>query len=138
MATRPPEHKPLIDAIIDAELEAKQMVEAIIKGADGTRARMRMFTRQLVALRMAGKVNGEQATQMLARGIRDLLLAEYAQHVGTIVAAADAQHEREMQAIKQLGKPLKEVGAIRNADIKARELERAGATDDEGRLTNGE
>lgn len=122
---RNPEHKGLIDSIIDQEIEAAELVNKISGRAAGLVPRLSAVARALVKLRINGKITEEQARAKWGQEYTDQLLADYAEIAPQAVALVDKHLPNQVKEIEKLDRPLGEVGAIRNIDIKARAVEKA-------------
>lgn len=135
-----PEHKEVIDSIIDQEIETAGFVRDIVEKLPGSLPveRMKVLARRVVALRRENKITLARARVILDEGFRVLMSFVYTQHVHSIKELVDKHVEAQVAAINRLQRPLSELSPIRNSDIKARELEKAGAVNEQGVLISGE
>lgn len=129
-----PEHKEIVDAVIDGELEAKALVDDAMKNAKTIAGRLREVARRLVKLRRAGMISPAQSADLWERAFISLHLVEFARMAQRVRDVADESSTRIRKASEKLGAEITKVGAIRNADIKARALEKAGATNEGGAI----
>lgn len=121
-----PEHKALVDSLIDEQIDAKRLVAQAEKGSPNITRKMMSVARQLVELGKKGKIQPKQARALWWESWKLLTLADHVQNLGDIQQSVDSHLDAQLKQAQSLNRPLREVGAIRNADIKARENEKAG------------
>jgi uncharacterized protein YjaZ len=119
-----PEHRGLVNALIDHEDEAQEMIDAVTKDAGTAAAKLIAITRRLLAMRAAGQLSPQKAKALLQKARSNLLLATLMQHAPKMRQQLDAQWEREAAELAKLGGSPRGVAAIRSADKKARQAER--------------
>lgn len=126
-----PEHKGVVDALIDHELDVQQLVDDVVKTSAPTAAKqLTEVTKRIFALRAQGKVNVAQAKQLLRDARKAILLAQFSRHVHDIKKTTDAAVDRQLGEIRKLGRPVAELGAINDADKMARAAERKRAKEE--------
>lgn len=131
-----PEHKALVDSIIDQEIDTANFVKEVVERypKSGTAALMKAAMRRIVAMRLSNKITVERAKELMREAFRGFALFEYVNKVERIRDLVDKHVEEQHKQIAAHGKSLRSVGAIRNADIKNRELERQGLLNKDGKL----
>lgn len=129
MATRTPSEKKLIDAIIDGELAAKELIEEAKRDGAKYGALLTQISRAITKARVQGTISAERARAMFKEAYVSLTLAGFSE-----VAQQVADHSGEVAmairvAASELGPDLVKASPIREADVIARALEKAGAGD---------
>lgn len=122
-----PEHKGVINALIDHELDVQQLVEQVSKEAPSAAKQLTAVTKRVFALRAQGKVNAQRAKQLLRDARKAILLAHFAGHVHELKKSTDAAVDRQLAEIRKLGRPVRELAPIQDADKLARAGERKQA-----------
>lgn len=118
--------KKLIDAIIDGELAAKELIEEAKRDGKKYGEVLTRVSRVITKARAEGSITREQARNIFKESYISLTLAGFAE-----VAQQVADHSSEVAgairvAAKELGEGLVKASPIRKADFLARELEKAG------------
>lgn len=126
--------KAVTDAIIDSDLAAAKLVQEAAEGAPSISAALTRLSRQVVQLRAQGKLTADQAREVLRRAFEGNMLVQSARLAGKVKAHVEERHDAEQRAVAGFEGSLTQVPAIRKTDVKARELELAGAVDAQGRL----
>jgi hypothetical protein len=120
----------VLDAIIDQELEAAELIEATINRLDVTKKRLRSLARRIYKLRTEGKMGKREARNAFVEGFVFLALAEYAHDVPKLKAMTDKHLVRQYEAIRGMGdRRLGTLRQVRDIDIKARKAGGDGQED---------
>lgn len=121
---RTPEHKDVVDTIIDHDLDVKRLVEQVTAEADTAAKQLTAAAKRIFDLRLKGKLGAEAAKKLLRDARKAILLAHFANHVGELKKTVDANMDRQIAAVKKLGRPVRELAPVRKADLLAREIEK--------------
>lgn len=119
MARRKSEQKEVVNAIVDAELELRELVERIKGEGEAATVQVMAMVRRLLRL------PGVLPKQMLRQVWRLAFLARYTRIAEQLRKQADRNLEREVKAIRKFGRPLTEIEAIVDEDVKERISEKA-------------
>lgn len=123
--SRPESHKHLVNAIVDGEIDADKII-ADAKALAGTLAqKLNAVVRNLVKLRVAGKITSVKAHAMYREMFLAISLAGFAEVAADVDAHAVESTDKIIQAARKLGSEVKNVKEITNEDKLAREHERA-------------
>lgn len=127
---RPPSEKKLIDAIIDGELAAKELIEEAKRDGAKYGEILTRVSRAITQARVSGQISAAQAKALFKETYITLTMRGFVE-----VAQQVADHSGEVArairiAAQGLGADLVKASPIRKADFVARELEKAGAGDD--------
>lgn len=120
-----PEHKGIVNAIIDSELSALAIAQDAVKGASSAAERVTAVLQKLLLLRDARKVDAKQAKELAREAFQHLALIEYVNNVHDVQKLVDSSINNERVEIKKTGKPLSEIKMITNLDLKTRIMEKA-------------
>lgn len=128
-----PEHKEVVDTIIDHDLDVRRLIDQVVKeGADTAAKQLIAAARKIFALRLSGKLGAEAAKKLLRDARKAVLLAQFSKHAGEIQQTVDKNMTAQIAAVRKLGKPLRELAPVRKADVLARELEKQAPAPMEG------
>jgi hypothetical protein len=112
----------VVNVILDRVIDQRELVDQAKAGAATTKERLHLAARRL----MAGR-DPEAARELWREAFVTLVLAEAARHAKPAIAAARASLKAEVRAVRALGVDrLREIPALRDADVMARRAERKG------------
>lgn len=126
--------KNLVNAIIDAELDAAAFAKQAYESAATPAKRLQNMARNFVALAKVKKMTVGQARKLWVDAYRQLIMLALSKQMHDIQETMDKHLDAQVAASKELGSAVKSVPAIRNVHIKERAMERAGALDKSGVL----
>lgn len=121
---RPDSHKELVNAIVDGEIDADVIVKDAKDMAGTLALKLNAVSRNLVALRVAGKITTAEAKRMYRTMYTAISLAGFTEVAQDVQDHAADSTDRIIEAARKLGKEVAKVDVIRNADKLAREIER--------------
>lgn len=128
-----PDHKAVVDSIIDHDLDVRRLVDQVVKGGADTAAKQLIaVARKVFDLRLSGKLGAEAAKKLLRDARKAVLLAQFSKHAGEIQQVVDRNMDAQISAVRKLGRPLRELAPVRKADVLARELEKQAPAKGEG------
>lgn len=123
---RPPNHKAVIDAILEEELFAKKVTEKATATAEHGKKAIVAGIKKAIDARHSGKMNVQAAKNAVMMLFVGNVLMDYITSVHEIFDKMGPIVEKQLQEIRSFGKPLKELAMISDIDIAAREAEKAG------------
>jgi hypothetical protein len=129
---RPAEHKRLIAAIIDSEVDAQGIVDRAAELGETIGERLTAISKGLIKARLARKISPDRAHKMFLYCYRALALGGFAAVAQDTQDHASGSTKEIMDATRALGAEVTKVSAITKLDKMAREVERSGE------LTNAE
>lgn len=129
---RPPEHSGVIAALIDEELDTQKLLATVAAGGETATERLMLMVKRTIEAAASGGINKVAALRTIRMGFVGIVLLEYLNAVHEIATMTDSNVARQMGEIKKFGKPLKEIAAIRDEDVKARVTELAGVGTPDG------
>lgn len=135
MATRTPDQKGVVDAIIDEQIDVKALAQEAYDAGVTESSRVMAMARKVHAM-VTGpqRLDPQRAKDLLREGLVAITLIEYAKLAGKVQALSDQHTASQKAEFKKYGKPLATVGMVRNVEIKARENEKAGVVNKQGVL----
>lgn len=121
--------KDIIDAILDRVIDSDALVEEALAAAERQRATIRAALRKVMA--MQGDVTQKREAWVAA--FRELVLATYAPLLPACLALVKSSLKAEARAVRAVGGAhrVKEIPALRKADLMRRRAERKAVTDGE-------
>lgn len=122
---RPPEHKALVDALVDGEVQASEVAKRASELGVDAATQFKTVTARVMRARAEGKLSPSKARDMLLEVWFDLSLAAFARVAQDVLDAAQA-FEEVKRISDNMGPEKLKVSPIRNADILAREQEKRG------------
>lgn len=125
--SRPDNHKELVNAIVDGEIDAQTIVTDAVAIAGTLSAKLDALARNIIKLRIAGKLTVAKARDLYRTMYVSIALAGFTEVAQDVVDHADESTQRIIDAARKLGSDVKNVTEITNEDKLARELERNGA-----------
>lgn len=112
----------VVNVILDRVIDQADLIDRAKEGAAASKARLQVAARRIVAMD-----DREQARAMWREAFAALVLAEGAKVAREAILNARASLRAEVQAVRALGVDrLREVPALKNADVMARRAERKG------------
>lgn len=112
----------VVNVILDRVIDQADLIEKAQEGAAASKARLQVAARRVMAL-----PDEAQARQLWREAFAALVLAEGSKHARQAILDARASLKAEVQAVRSLGVDrLREVPALKNADVMARRAERSG------------
>ena len=129
--SRPAAHKELVDAIIDSEVDAKEIADraAELGGTLGQRLNTVMVA--VLKARADGKVSAQRARELFMEAYRALSLSGFTKVAQDVKDHAQDSTDRLIKAAEALGPEVHKVEAVRDADKLARAAEKKGVHDGE-------
>lgn len=121
-----PQHKRLVDAIIDGEVEASELAKRAAELGDSVGDRLSKVTRAIVQARVQRTITAQQAKEAYLRTFRALSLGGFARVAQDVVDHAERSATAVMTEAAKLGADVANVEEIRSPDFAARELEKKG------------
>jgi hypothetical protein len=112
--------EPVIDEIIEQELETIEHLEKVLGRLDVSAQRLRVLARRVYVLRTKGKLTKREARKMFVKGFVLLSIAEWAHDVPKVKALTDKHMQAQLDAVEKLDKPLSSLRPIRDIEIKSR------------------
>jgi hypothetical protein len=122
-----PDHKPIVDAIIDHELDAAALAEEAYQSGKTAMERVTKMLETIASMVDRGTLSLDHARRLWTEGFTILVLNEHVKIVERLKLKVDGSSQRMIDESKKLGARIRKVGAIRNIDIKFRETEKKNA-----------
>lgn len=115
----------VIDAIVDQELDTAEVIDNVAGRLDVSKEKLRFAVRNIARLVRSGQLTRREARKKFGQVFTMLALYEYCHDVLKVQRIVDEHLVKQVKAIAELDKPLREVQVIREEDMKVRALERA-------------
>lgn len=119
---RPADHKAVVDTFIDEELDTQKLTERT--GSAAVQMADRMMS--IVKKALAAGVQPDELKRLLREAWIALFFNTYVAFAEDVMSLTDANVVNQIAAIKKFGKPLDQLSAIIDEDVKARAAEKAG------------
>jgi hypothetical protein len=116
--------KDLVNAILDAEIDADDIAERATELGKTLAQRLTVLLRNLIKLRVARKITADKAQQVYIQVFISLTLIGFAKVAQDVKDHGESSVKKIVDAARVLGKDVRKVTAIRNIEKKARITER--------------
>ncbi len=112
----------VVNVILDRVIDQGELIDRAQAEAAGSKERLHAAARRILAMPDRAK-----ARELWRAAFVQLALAETARHAKTAIANAQASLRAEVEAVRAFGSDrLREIPALRSADVMARAAERKG------------
>lgn len=115
----------VLTALIDAELDVDEAIDARTDRLDVANARLRALARKAYNGRVAGESKRREAKATFIEGAFAALLLEYAADLAGVKGLVDGHVDKQVRLVRGLDGALSDLPAVTDVELKARATDRA-------------
>lgn len=119
--SRKSDEKAVVDALVDEELDLRDLVERVKEVGSDAGDQIMAAVDKLIGK----EVHGSISKQLLRQAFELIFVAHFIRLVHRAQKIADSNLAQQVAAIRKFGRPITEIAAVSDEDVKQRIMEKA-------------